>query len=143
MVGGEKVGKCGMGFWICSVLVIGNMVGLGVFLFFFSLVVFGGFSLFGWLVLSIGVVLLVLIFVCLVWVNFGVGGFYVYICDGFGSFVGYLCVWIYWKVVWIGNVVIVVILVGYLWVFILVLVDLLLMVSVVIVVIWLCILINL
>ena len=58
MAGGEKAGKRGMGFWTCSALVIGNMVGSGVFLLPSSLAAFGGLSLFGWLVSSTGAVLL-------------------------------------------------------------------------------------
>ena len=42
-----------MGFWTCSALVIGNMVG-SVFLLPSSLAAFGGRSLFGWLVSSTG-----------------------------------------------------------------------------------------
>ena len=64
MAGGEKAGKRGMGFWTCSALVIGNMVGSGVFLLPSSLAAFGGLSLFGWLVSSTGAVLLALGYAC-------------------------------------------------------------------------------
>ena len=66
---GEKAGKRGMGFWTCSALVIGNMVGSGVFLLPSSLAAFGGLSLFGWLVSSTGAVLLALTFARLARVN--------------------------------------------------------------------------
>lgn len=71
MAGGEKAGKRGMGFWTCSALVIGNMVGSGVFLLPSSLAAFGGLSLFGWLVSSTGAVLLALTFARLARVNPG------------------------------------------------------------------------
>ncbi len=143
MAGGEKAGKRGMGFWTCSALVIGNMVGSGVFLLPSSLAAFGGLSLFGWLVSSTGAVLLALTFARLARVNPGAGGPYAYTRDGFGSFAGYLCAWTYWKAAWIGNAAIAVTLVGYLRVFIPALADPLLMVSVAIAAIWLCTLINL
>ncbi len=132
-----------MGFWTCSALVIGNMVGSGVFLLPSSLAAFGGLSLFGWLVSSTGAVLLALTFARLARVNPGAGGPYAYTRDGFGSFAGYLCAWTYWKAAWIGNAAIAVTLVGYLRVFIPALADPLLMVSVAIAAIWLCTLINL
>ena len=143
MAGGEKAGKRGMGFWTCSALVIGNMVGSGVFLLPSSLAAFGGLSLFGWLVSSTGAVLLALTFARLARVNPGAGGPYAYTRDGFGSFAGYLCAWTYWKAAWIGNAAIAVTLVGYLRVFIPALADPLLMVGVAIGAIWLCTLINL
>ena len=73
----------------------------------------------------------------------GAGGPYAYTRDGFGSFAGYLCAWTYWKAAWIGNAAIAVTLVGYLRVFIPALADPLLMVCVAIAAIWLCTLINL
>ncbi len=135
--------KGSMGFWTCSALVVGNMVGSGVFLLPASLAAFGGLSLVGWLISSVGAVLLALTFARLARLNPAAGGPYAYTRDGFGSFAGYLCAWTYWKAAWIGNAAIAVTLVGYLQVFIPALKDPLLMVVAAIGAIWLCTLINL
>lgn len=135
--------KGSMGFWSCTALVVGNMVGSGVFLLPSSLAAFGGLSLFGWLVSSTGAVILAFTFARLARLNPGAGGPYAYTRDGFGSFAGYLCAWTYWKAAWIGNAAIAVTLVGYLRVFIPALADPLLMVVTAIGAIWLCTLINL
>ncbi|MCJ1885965.1 amino acid permease [Pseudomonas sp. LA21] len=135
--------KGSMGFWSCTALVVGNMVGSGVFLLPSSLAAYGGLSLFGWLVSTTGAVLLAFTFARLARLNPGAGGPYAYTRDGFGSFAGYLCAWTYWKAAWIGNAAIAVTLVGYLRVFIPALADPLLMVATAIGAIWLCTLINL
>lgn len=143
MSGGEAAKKGSMGFWSCTALVIGNMVGSGVFLLPSSLAAYGGLSLFGWLVSSTGAVLLAFTFARLARLNPGAGGPYAYTREGFGSFAGYLCAWTYWKAAWIGNAAIAVTLVGYLRVFIPALADPLLMVATAIGAIWLCTFINL
>ncbi|WP_374440527.1 amino acid permease [Pseudomonas panipatensis] len=132
-----------MGFWSCTALVIGNMVGSGVFLLPSSLAAYGGLSLLGWLVSTTGAVLLAFTFARLARFNPGAGGPYAYTRDGFGSFAGYLCAWTYWKAAWIGNAAIAVTLVGYLRVFIPALADPVLMVVAAIAFIWFCTFVNL
>ena len=68
--------KGSMGFWTCSALVVGNMVGSGVFLLPASLAAFGGLSLVGWLISSVGAVLLALTFARLARLNPAAGGPY-------------------------------------------------------------------
>ncbi|KAF1052653.1 MAG: Arginine/agmatine antiporter [Stenotrophomonas maltophilia] len=143
MSDGSNVHKGSMGFWSCTALVIGNMIGSGVFLLPSSLAAFGGLSLYGWLVSTTGAVLLAFTFARLARFNPGAGGPYAYTRAGFGSFAGYLCAWTYWKAAWIGNAAIAVTLVGYLRVFIPALADPVLMVGTAIAAIWLCTLINL
>ncbi|WP_308724490.1 amino acid permease [Metapseudomonas otitidis] len=133
----------GMGFWTCTALVVGNMIGSGVFLLPSSLAAYGGLSLFGWLISSTGAVILALTFARLARLAPGAGGPYAYTRDGFGPFAGYLCAWTYWKAAWIGNAAIAVTLVGYLQVFFPALRDPVLTVLVAIGAIWLCTLINL
>ncbi len=91
----DKSSKGEMGFWTCSALVIGNMVGSGVFLLPASLTPYGGLSLIGWLVSSAGAILLALTFSRLARFDPAAGGPYAYTRDAFGSFAGYLCAWIY------------------------------------------------
>ncbi|MBO3275526.1 amino acid permease [Pseudomonas schmalbachii] len=141
---GESAAKKGsMGFWSCTALVVGNMVGSGVFLLPSSLAAFGGLSLLGWLVSTTGAVLLAFTFARLARLNPGAGGPYAYTRDGFGAFAGYLCAWTYWKAAWIGNAAIAVTLVGYLRVFIPALADPMLMVATAIGAIWFCTFVNL
>jgi APA family basic amino acid/polyamine antiporter len=52
----------GLGFWMCLALVIGNMIGSGVFLLPASLAPYGVNSILGWLVTSAGSVLLAIVF---------------------------------------------------------------------------------
>lgn len=140
----RPAGRAGtMGFWTCTALVVGNMIGSGVFLLPSSLAAYGGLSLFGWLISSTGAVILALTFARLARLNPGAGGPYAYTRDGFGSFAGYLCAWTYWKAAWIGNAAISVTLVGYLQVFFPALRDPLLTVATAIGAIWLCTLVNL
>jgi basic amino acid/polyamine antiporter, APA family len=137
----DKTGT--MGSWTCTALVVGNMVGSGVFLLPASLAAYGGLSLCGWLVSSAGAVVLALIFARLSRHSPGAGGPYAYTRDGFGNFAGFLCSWTYWKAAWIGNAAISVTLVGYLAVFIPALKQPALMTAPAIGFIWLCTLINL
>lgn len=140
----RPAGRAGtMGFWTCTALVVGNMIGSGVFLLPSSLAAYGGLSLFGWLISSTGAVILALTFARLARLNPGAGGPYAYTRDGFGAFAGYLCAWTYWKAAWIGNAAISVTLVGYLQVFFPALRDPLLTVATAIGAIWLCTLVNL
>ncbi len=139
----EKGARGEMGFWTCTALVVGNMVGSGVFLLPSALAPYGGLSLIGWLVSTTGAVLLALTFSRLARLNPAAGGPYAYTRDAFGGFAGYLCAWTYWKAAWIGNAAIAVTLVGYLQVFLPVLRAPLPMVATAIGAIWLCTLINL
>lgn len=140
---GDAKAHSQMGFWTCTALVVGNMVGSGVFLLPASLTPYGGLSLVGWLVSSVGAILLALTFSRLARFNPAAGGPYAYTREAFGSFAGYLCAWIYWMAAWIGNAAISITLVGYLQVFLPVLRDPVFTVATAIAAIWLCTLINL
>ena len=63
-----------LGFWMAVALVMGNMVGSGVFLLPASLAPFGAFSLAGWLMSTSGAVLLALVFARLAAENPVAGG---------------------------------------------------------------------
>ena len=57
----ETAGRA-LGLWRSTALVVGNMIGSGVFLLPASLALFGGISLFGWAFSTAGAVLLALVF---------------------------------------------------------------------------------
>src|SRR5215470_6810552 len=95
-------------------LVIGNMIGSGIFLLPASLAPFGSISLVGWLITSAGAVFLALLFGRLAAMIPKVGGPYAYTRLGFGDFAGFWIAWGYWISVWTGNAALAVALVSYL-----------------------------
>jgi APA family basic amino acid/polyamine antiporter len=103
-----------VGFWTAVSLVIGNMIGSGVFLLPASLAPFGGISIGGWLLSSGGAVLLALVFARLARLRPASGGPYAYTRLAYGDFAGFLIGWGYWISVVSANAAIAVALVGYL-----------------------------
>ena len=95
-------------------LVMGNMIGSGVFLLPSSLAPFGGVSLIGWIVSAAGAVLLALVFVRLARFNPAAGGPYAYTRQAFGDLAGFLVAWGYWISVWSSMAALAVAFVGYL-----------------------------
>jgi basic amino acid/polyamine antiporter, APA family len=95
-------------------LVMGNMIGSGVFLLPSSLAPFGGVSLIGWVVSAVGAVLLALVFVRLARFNPAAGGPYAYTRQAFGDLAGFLVAWGYWISIWSGLAALAVAFVGYL-----------------------------
>lgn len=104
--------KIGLG--IATALVIGNMVGSGVFLLPSSLAPYGGISLIGWLFTATGAFLLALVFSRMAHSYPQTGGPYAYSRRAFGDFIGFQTAWGYWIAAWLGNVAIAVAFVGYL-----------------------------
>jgi APA family basic amino acid/polyamine antiporter len=107
-----------IGFWAGTALVVGNMVGSGVFLLPATLAFYGGISLIGWICASVGSILLALVFGKLAQLSPNSnGGPYAYTRAGLGEFPGFLVAWGYWISIWCTNAAIAVALVGYLKVF--------------------------
>lgn len=105
-------------FWPTTALVVGNMIGSGIFLLPASLAAFGGISLIGWLVSSFGAILLAIVFGNLSrLVPTANGGPYAYTKITLGEFPAFLVAWGYWVSVWCTNAAIAVALVGYLTIF--------------------------
>ncbi len=103
-----------IGFWTAVALVLGNMIGSGVFLLPASLAPYGGIGLVGWLVSTAGAVLLALVFARLSRFNPAAGGPYAYTRQAFGDLPGFLVAWGYWISVWCTNAALSVAFVGYL-----------------------------
>jgi basic amino acid/polyamine antiporter, APA family len=103
-----------IGFWMAVALVMGNMIGSGVFLLPASLAPYGGISLIGWLFSTAGSVLLALVFARLARLNPAAGGPYAYTRQAFGDLAGFLVAWGYWISVWCTNAALAVAFVGYL-----------------------------
>jgi APA family basic amino acid/polyamine antiporter len=106
-----------VGIWIATALVVGNMVGSGVFLLPASLAPFGGISILGWLFTSAGALTVALLMSRLARLMPKVGGPYAYTRGGLGDLPGFLVAWGYWISIWSGNAAISVAFVGYLAVF--------------------------
>ncbi|WMS86797.1 amino acid permease [Pleionea litopenaei] len=88
---------------ITTSLVIGTMIGSGIFLLPASLAEFGAISLAGWLMAALGAVCLAWVFAKLSHWHPGLGGPYHYTRIGIGEFPAFLVAWGYWISVWTGN----------------------------------------
>ncbi|MGH8306634.1 MAG: amino acid permease [Gammaproteobacteria bacterium] len=77
-------------------IVLGNMVGSGIFLLPASLAIYGVYSLWGWGFSTVGALLLAWVFSSLSRRLPKAGGPYAYPREAFGDFAGFLIAWIYW-----------------------------------------------
>lgn len=103
-----------LGLWMLTALVVGNMIGSGVFLLPASLASFGTITIFSWVATSIGAMFLALVFAKLSSLFPKTGGPYVFCREGFGDYVGFQVAYNYWVSMWIGNAGIAVAFTGYL-----------------------------
>jgi basic amino acid/polyamine antiporter, APA family len=93
-----------LGLWTSTSLVVGNMIGAGVFMMPSTLASFGGISLIGWVCSSIGAFLLSKVFAHLSnLLPAANGGPYAYSQKGLGDFAGFLVAWGYLFSVWCTN----------------------------------------
>lgn len=101
-----------------TALVVGNMIGSGIFLLPATLAVYGGISLFGWVGSSLGAIALALLFSRLSkLIPNAPGGPYAYTRSALGDFPAFLVAWGYWISIWCTNAAIAVTFVSYLTVF--------------------------
>lgn len=103
-----------IGLIVATALVLGNMIGSGVFLLPASLAPYGGYSLIGWLISGTGALLLAGVFFRLAKRAPRAGGPYAYSRDAFGSCIGFLVAWMYWVALVGGNTAIAVAFASYL-----------------------------
>ena len=102
-----------IGLLTATSLVVGNMIGVGIFVLPAVLSNYGSISLLGWIFTATGALILAKIFS-----NFSKiivsksGGPYVYSKAGFGDFVGFLVAWGYWIACWVGNGAIAIAIIG-------------------------------
>jgi len=102
-----------IGIWTSTSLVVGNMIGAGVFLMPSALASFGSISLIGWLFSALGAIVIAKVFA-----NFSKlipasdGGPYAFTKAGLGDFAGFLVGWGYLISVWTTNAAIAVSLVS-------------------------------
>lgn len=91
-----------LGLWSATALVVGNMIGSGVFLLPASLAPFGTASLLGWALATVGGLLLALVFARLGQRYPVSGGPYAFARIAFGDFIGFVMAWSYWISCWCG-----------------------------------------
>jgi basic amino acid/polyamine antiporter, APA family len=103
-----------VGIWICIALVVGNMIGSGIFLLPASLAPYGGVSILGWGLTTFGALMTALVFVRLSRKFPRQGGPYRYAYDNISPLAGFSVAWSYWVSIWCGNAAISVAAVTYL-----------------------------
>lgn len=101
-----------------TALVMGSVIGTGVFALPSALAAYGPISLVAFALVTLGALALALTFRSLNARLPGSGGPYIYARDAFGEFAGFLNAWSYWITAWAGNAAIVVAWVGYVEVFV-------------------------
>jgi APA family basic amino acid/polyamine antiporter len=106
-----------MGLWTATAMVVGNMIGSGVFLLPAALagvaLVYGSSILLAWVVTGVGAMLLAGVFATMGGTYPKMGGPYAYARRAFGDFVGFQTAWGYWIAAWVGNAAIATAFVGY------------------------------
>ncbi len=92
-----------LGQWMLIALVIGNIIGSGVFVLPAALAPYGAASLPGWGLSLGGALMLALIYAWLAQIVPNHGGAYAYARRAFGDIVGFVVGWSYWVCVWSAN----------------------------------------
>src|SRR5581483_11311020 len=85
-----------IGFWTAVALIMGNMIGSGIFLLPASLAPYRGIGLLGWIVSAAGSILLAFVFAGMSRAHAAAGGPYAFTREGFGDLAGFLVAWGYW-----------------------------------------------
>ncbi|MEU6260933.1 amino acid permease [Streptomyces sp. NPDC047043] len=101
------------GLTAATALVMGNIIGGGIFALPAAVAPYGTVSLAAFVVLSVAAVLLALLFGRLARRSPVTGGLYVYPRDAFGPFAGFLSAWSYWTMCWVSIAALATAVVGY------------------------------
>lgn len=90
-----------LGFWMCLALVIGNIIGAGVFLLPAALAPYGLNAVIGWLITIGGALCLAFLLARLAGAR--AGGPYAYTSEAFGPLPAFMVMWSYWVSIWTAN----------------------------------------
>jgi len=101
--GGTASARHRLGFWMCLALVVGNIIGSGVYMLPASLAPFGRNNFTGWLVTAAGAIALGVVFAVLSRELRGNGGPYAATREAFGPLPAFVVAWGYWVCIWVGN----------------------------------------
>jgi APA family basic amino acid/polyamine antiporter len=103
-----------LGFWPCLALVVGTLVGSGIYGLPAQLAPFGWNALFGWLITIGGASCLAFLFARLSFELPSASGPYAYAEAAFGRPAAFAVAWSYWISLWVGNAAIAVTAISYL-----------------------------
>jgi APA family basic amino acid/polyamine antiporter len=103
-----------LGFWMCTALVVGNTIGIGIFLLPASLAPYGFNALVGWGITVVGMTVLARVFSKLARQFPQADGPYAYMRSTLGEWPAFIALWCYWISCWITNSALAVGVVGYL-----------------------------
>jgi APA family basic amino acid/polyamine antiporter len=92
-----------LGFWMCLALVVGNMIGSGIFLLPANLAPLGVNAIWGWLITIGGAACLATVFAGLAKTMPDAGGPYDYVARSLGAPPAFLVMWSYWISTWVTN----------------------------------------
>ena len=102
-----------LGLWMCTALVVGNMIGMGIFMQPAALAPFGLNALTGWLAVIVGCACLAIAFAALARKLPQADGPFGYVRATLGEAVAFPALWCYWISVWVTNAVLAIGVVGY------------------------------
>jgi APA family basic amino acid/polyamine antiporter len=103
-----------LGFWMCSSLVVGNIIGMGIFVLPSALAPFGLNAFIGWAITLAGCLCIAHLFARLSQALPQDDGPYGYTRRAFGNGAAFFVMWCYWVSIWLTNATLVVGIVGYL-----------------------------
>lgn len=106
-----------IGFWSVFALVTGSQIGSGIFMLPGNLAPYGGLSIAGWGLATLGALLLALVFAQLCSQLPKTGGPHAYVQAAFGPHAAFFTGWTYWVISWVSTTAVITASVGYLMVF--------------------------
>ncbi|MEO6104700.1 MAG: amino acid permease [Pseudoxanthomonas sp.] len=92
-----------IGFWTCTALVVGNTIGMGIFLLPASLAPYGFNATIGWCITVFGCIALARVCARLARELPNADGPYGYVRSTLGELPAYIAMWCYWVSAWITN----------------------------------------
>jgi APA family basic amino acid/polyamine antiporter len=102
-----------LGFWMCTALVVGNTIGIGIFVLPASLAPYGFNAMLGWGITVLGMTMIARVFAQLAREFPSADGPHAYIERTTGSLPAFFAIWGYWISCWITNAAIAIGLAGY------------------------------
>lgn len=102
-----------LGFWPCLALVVGTIIGSGIFLLPAQLAPFGWNAVLGWLVTIGGALCIAFVFARLAAAIPEAAGPHAFVGQAFGRLAAFGITWAYWIAIWVGNAAIAIAAVSY------------------------------
>jgi len=102
-----------LGLWMATALVVGNVIGMGIFMQPAALAPLGLNALVAWAITVVGCAALALVFSMLARRLPAAGGPFGYMTDTLGEGAAFAALWCYWISVWVSNAAIAIAVTGY------------------------------